>query len=508
MGKKKHPKRRKKCSNSKEKSYLKLEKKGMDVVMVMGVIAPCMGGDPKGEEDLQSIFLSLNLKLISLIFNFKFMEQSKNHEEYSMIEYQAGEKLYEGVYRITNGDNYILYFPLENCVFEANPQGIALIENIIRIYKDNPLQIRAEMINIGLDLPPTIASRNNNPDFGIEKSSDFKPIGVRLLPTSNCNLKCVYCYSHAGEKDKVKNMPWEIARSAIDLVIGNAMEAGSKNVYMDFHGGGEPTSNMKLLKAAVNYFRKQSQTHNLISDIKLITNAANNPKNIRWLTENIDELTITFDGPDGQTLHRSFKSGQSSEETVIKNLEFINQSGIPFNIETIVSEQTVCKIPQIAKFNFERFKNVKSLSFAPVINSGRARDNGIKSLHNSKFLKYITEAFEIGKNYGKNIIHTVTTPNQGILEGDFRCGAVRPSFIVTPTGLATSCLEIDSEKGLGNTFIYGNYIKDKGFVFDTDKLNRLIQLRTKNSICEDCFASYECGGGCSEDKFMIICALN
>ena len=70
---------------------------------------------------------------------------------------------------------------------------------------------------------------------------DFRPTSAALFTTSNCGLRCGYCYSSAGTN--VVNMDISLAQATVDFIISNARAMKRDECSLDFLGGGEPTHN-------------------------------------------------------------------------------------------------------------------------------------------------------------------------------------------------------------------------------------------------------------------------
>ena len=152
---------------------------------------------------------------------------------------------------IPHEGNFILYAPLKRAVAEANGDMIHLLKRLNAGEDIGDLERKLDplrKIGIVMDEEDSVV------DCAPKK--EFYPTSVTLIPSLDCNLRCVYCYSAAGESVG-KTMDLEVAKSAIDLIIKNSLVQEEEQVELGFHGGGEPLlgKNMGLIKGAVEYFR-------------------------------------------------------------------------------------------------------------------------------------------------------------------------------------------------------------------------------------------------------------
>ncbi len=99
---------------------------------------------------------------------------------------------------IPKDSSYILYAPLTGNVLDVTPATIKLLQDISKgMYSGEQEALIDELKEqniIVTDQQKTPTSHSN-----VENNSNFRPTSVTLCPTSDCNLRCIYCYSSAGE---------------------------------------------------------------------------------------------------------------------------------------------------------------------------------------------------------------------------------------------------------------------------------------------------------------------
>ncbi len=66
-----------------------------------------------------------------------------------------------------------------------------------------------------------------------------------LWVTTDCNLRCRYCYANGG--DKAEYMDWQVAKQTLDIMLSH-----SDGFKIQF-AGGEPLLNIDLIEQVVGY---------------------------------------------------------------------------------------------------------------------------------------------------------------------------------------------------------------------------------------------------------------
>lgn len=77
---------------------------------------------------------------------------------------------------------------------------------------------------------------------------------ITFIVTKDCQLACKYCYL-VGKNEK-ERMPWKIAKTAIDYILGNEDKFPEKSVIWDFIGG-EPFLEIDLIDQICDYIKSE-----------------------------------------------------------------------------------------------------------------------------------------------------------------------------------------------------------------------------------------------------------
>ena len=177
----------------------------------------------------------------------------------------------------------------------------------------------------------------------------YTALFVRVIPTDNCNLNCLYCYQ---KKSDCPNMPWDLFRRILDKAI-------DLNVGMISFLGGEPMLWEHLYDALA-----LCSKHNILTDMTTNGTLLNDATIQRLASSGLDCLNISVDTKDNcsvskkntlfdQNIMKALKSAESNcgiklrMNSVIFNnnfedikllLELSNESKIPISLGFIVPD--------------------------------------------------------------------------------------------------------------------------------------------------------------------------
>lgn len=124
---------------------------------------------------------------------------------------------------------------------------------------------------------------------------DYGPHLHGIITTLRCNQACKYCHASRTEMDRFEtDMSIETALKAVDLAFE------STNPYICFeYTGGEPTVNMPVIKACVEYANKKNEKIGKIVDHSVVTNMTwMNEENAEWLIDHGVLVCTSLDGPE------------------------------------------------------------------------------------------------------------------------------------------------------------------------------------------------------------------
>lgn len=370
------------------------------------------------------------------------------------------------------------------------------------------------------DLAPILVETLSSSEASYGLANDFlsySPTDLFIFPTFACNLRCRYCYSEATPL-KNKELCFDVAKVGVDFIINNAIKLKRKSVSLTFHGGGEPTINIKLINQIVDYADSVANEKNLKLFISVSTNATNYNEQVKHLFSKCNSLQFSFDGTKFvQDLHRPFASENSSYKTVVDNIKHIHSDfpHLRFSIRSTVSEQSIEHMLNSVKLFAEL--GAKTVIFEPLLEVGRALEN--KSKINAPDIVRFSEQFIKCKQLGRQLGIIVKSSGDAIFRSGTFCGASRENCVLTPDGKISMCVEVsDPDDALSKYLIIG-YIKDNKVVLNEDKISYIQRYgRRINPECRICIAQKSCRGNCltrtmraneTADEFLIndLCVM-
>lgn len=332
-----------------------------------------------------------------------------------------------------------------------------------------------------------------------------------LWVTTDCNLRCKYCYARGGEKPKY--MSWQVAKRALDFMISH-----SKRFTVQFSGG-EPLLNIDLIEKVVGYtqelkglnIRYQVQTNATIIDLKMA---------MRLKHLNIG-IGVSFDGPpDVNDNLRPFFDGKGSTTDTITGLQHLRTVGIRTGLTCVLSADNVKELPRLVEL-VSYLGNIEGITFDVLRPIGRSMNSGVKQADPESAAKYVRAALlkadEIAYYGGKKvkfreveqIKHLFSTKKIRRHHCYFDTSQM---LVVTPEGDVYPCPSLtDPEFYLGN-IMDQNF--DEELATNLRKAKRLIPYPDR---CSTCPVRWICGGPClaqvyayrnSSDKInLTACAI-
>ena len=317
--------------------------------------------------------------------------------------------------------------------------------------------------------------------------------------TARCNLRCRYCYADAGRKSV--EMPWPLAKAAIDLVAENAGRLGSPRFAVGFHGGGEPLLAWNLVVQSVEYARACAEEKGLTVEIFAASNGFLSPEQRDYVASHFSSLNVSLDGPpDIQDYNRPTLSGSGSYALVCETLKDFDRRGFPYGVRATITASSVARMVDIVEHLTSEFRPTY-VHLEPVWQCGRCLTTGELPADESDFIEHFRSAAQRGRELGANV--TYSGARLGMLVSKF-CAAPGDGFSVLPEGIATSCFEVtELSDPRAQIFHYGHYDPSAGaFVFDHERLAALRTLSVENlSFCQDCFCRWHCAGDCLAKVF-------
>lgn len=323
---------------------------------------------------------------------------------------------------------------------------------------------------------------------------------IDILANYTCNFKCVYCYSAAGRSSR------QIDFLQIKALIDYLFCSGKKqeNPYIiNFSGGGEPLLSFDLIRQTVDYIKEVNSGKDYRYDIGLVTNGSLiTPEIVDYLQENGVNMAVSF-----EILQRLQDKERGSYAKVAANLDMMLARGYSFGIRTTFTPESVSCMCEMIEEVATRFPKLKKVVFDVVLAPSlfpMPRD--LESYYDT-FLENFYKAKTLATGYGITLesvaVETLSMIRDRTCEG---------KIVLTPMGTISSCARVSSpQEPLYKDYIYGE-VADMKLHFDQRRFENIISQSNIYSepMCSDCFAKWNCGGGCRlfhhsfDEKYELV----
>lgn len=309
---------------------------------------------------------------------------------------------------------------------------------------------------------------------------------IDILANYTCNFKCIYCYSAKGRSSR------QIDFSQIKAVIDYLFCSGKKqaNPYIiNFSGGGEPLLSFELIRQTVDYIKEVNSEKHYRYDIGLVTNGSLiTPEIVDYLQSHHVNMAVSF-----EILQRFQDKERGSYDKVAANLDMMLARGYSFGIRTTFTPESVTYMCEMIEEVTRRFPKLKKVVFDVVLAPSLfPTPEDLENYYNA-FLENFWKAKQMAGQKGITLesvaVETLSMIRDRTCEG---------KIVLTPMGTISSCARVSSPlEKMYEDYVYGEVI-DSGLQFDQQRFENIISQNNIYSepMCADCYAKWNCGGGC------------
>ena len=348
-----------------------------------------------------------------------------------------------------------------------------------------------------ISAPGVVARINPEP----QKVEQFPLTTVVLNVNTGCNLSCTYCYKEdLTTPSKGEKMAYETAIKSVEMLL---KESPNQPAYNVVFFGGEPLSNMSLIRDVVEYCENRFAALDASVDFTMTTNATLlNEELVDWFNAHRFGLTISMDGPKAMhDKNRITVGGQGTYDVVRRKVEML--------LARYTARPVGCRVTLTRGItDVERIYDHLSgelgffeVGFGPVTSGDIAEFNltgeelvevfaGMKRLGR----RYLEAALR-NENFGYGNMHQLITD---MYEGNKK---------LVPCGAGIGLLAVDKDGGLNLCHRFtGSDLPTVGDVdqgIDKASLGQFVEKRLdrSNTGCETCRIRNLCSGGCYHESY-------
>ncbi|RJQ51662.1 MAG: radical SAM protein [Nitrospiraceae bacterium] len=304
-------------------------------------------------------------------------------------------------------------------------------------------------------------------------------LSIELEFTKKCNLRCIYCYSDAGEP-----LNDELGLDEIKSVILQAKELGARKVVL--LGGGEPLMYRELIEV-INYTYSLGLQNILFTNGTLITKDA-----ARFLFRKKVPVIIKCN-----SLRPEVQDALAGVKGVFRNISrglgFLLEAGYPerdamLGIQTVICRQNIGEVPSM--WTWARDKGIIPY-FEMLTKQGRAKENSTLDVEASE----IRDAFERIEKIDREKFGIVWEPRPTVAA--FSCKRHLYSCLINSQGYLQPCTGIDIAVGNVRESSLKEILESSSIINDLRNIYDRIE-----GACRDCEHNCECYG-CRGNAYQI-----
>lgn len=390
----------------------------------------------------------------------------------------------ENIFAIPVGDSwgvdreriYLLHAPLNGHISLASKQSIEELEACACGQPEGEAQTK---------LLSMFKAKGNVPVHLLPKTP-HELYQIDILLNYTCNFKCIYCYSAAGRSSR--QIDFGSIKAVIDYLFCSGKQ--QENPYIiNFSGGGEPLLSFDLIRQTVDYIKKVNQDRHYYYNIGLVTNGSLiTPEIVDYLQSQSVNMAVSF-----EILPYLQDKERGGYAKVAANIDMMLKRDYPFGIRTTFTPESVSCMCEMIEEIALRFPKLKKVVFDVVLAPALFPTPQDLEHYYDAFLENFYMAKSLAEKNGITLesvaVETLSMIRDRTCEG---------KIVLTPMGTISSCARVSSPlEPLYKEYMYGE-VADSKLEFDQQQFENIISQSNIYSepMCADCFAKWNCGGGC------------
>ncbi len=256
-------------------------------------------------------------------------------------------------------------------------------------------------------------------------------------------------------------------------------------------GGGEPTLSWDLVTQTVRYAQGLFQEGDKPIRWGISTNGSIlTDEMIVFFREYSFDVQFSFDVlPDVQNSQRG------CFDKVSENLVRYSEAGIRVRIRSTITRLNVSRMEEMVRFCQQHYPLVKSLACEAVVDPALLTSSQEADDFFSAYFDSFVRAREIARQTGLDCVSS-GSKSLFLIRNRF-CGGI---YCLTPFGTLSPCPFVSSPREKDyNALVFGK-IEHGRVEMDDERYKRLIGSFEGAEECRSCFARWNCGGGCPNQR--------
>jgi uncharacterized protein len=324
---------------------------------------------------------------------------------------------------------------------------------------------------------------------------------VVLNVNTGCNLSCTYCYKEDLDVPSAgKKMDFDTARDAVEMLLAESPDQPRYNIVFF---GGEPLSNLDLIKQVISYAEERFASIGKAIDFSLTTNATLlTERNVDYLNAHNVGISVSMDGPAAfHDRNRITVGGKGTYEVVARKAKMLLSR---YNARPVGARVTLTTgITDIETIWDHLFNTLgfHEVGFAPVTSGEISSYN----LSNEELVEVFANMKRLGEKYLEAALdnRSIGFSNMHQLLTDIHEGTKK----ALPCGAGVGLVAVDhaGDINLCHRFT-GSDLPRFGDVhngLDKKGLNQFLnqRLEQRDLGCNSCRIRNLCAGGCYHESY-------
>jgi|MTBAKSStandDraft_1061840.scaffolds.fasta_scaffold00248_46 radical SAM protein with 4Fe4S-binding SPASM domain len=312
----------------------------------------------------------------------------------------------------------------------------------------------------------------NQSKFTVTGSRDFFiPQHMSVELTSNCNLKCIYCYRDASPNESTHKEHGYLEYNVLIDILGKLAHNGVRSIELT---GGEPLLHpqfFEILSFCVTQFDR----------IIVLTNGCLINREIAKFAGNYKERILFQTDLDGSTpdLHDSISCVSGSFNRTINGIEKLVDEGIKFRVVMNIVQENIHDIENTLVL--AKQLGATWFTFVPIAYVGRAKN--LNKVTPKQLTLFMEMSAKLKKEYPSFIGEREHDQIVDQHKSEVNCGMGYRTAVLSPSGKLRPCLMLPE-----SALILGDLTKESvSDVFSNPIVTFLSTLKAPNEeTCANC----------------------
>ncbi len=321
--------------------------------------------------------------------------------------------------------------------------------------------------------------------FSSHKEKERNDLSVTFVPTLDCNLKCIYCYSRGGEQKDL--MPPSMARKFLERLYNPEKQM---EIHLRFAGGGEPFLNFECIREATRTAKRLTDAVSL----HCITNGTFKREHLSWILKEKPHMRVSYDGIS-QKIQRPYKFSGDSSEIIRRNIRELTKNGIETVVQSTITSLNVSQMKELVSEFYDL--GVRTIKMEPVYITDNSRGNQKLNVSPLDFVSNFLDGIRYIRENNLDMQVDTAFFSRPTL-GNY-CSLSTGNLILTPNGDISGCVEITNNCDYHSRDVfYGRFDEDSGEIkFNDSKKKSFKKFHFTNyEDCPSCNLKLICRGGC------------